>query len=40
MEYVSKHTQGFDEFSARAHEFDIQSASQVTGVPAESIEKL
>ena len=40
MEYVSKHTQGFEEFSARAREFDFEFASQITGVPAQSIEKL
>ena len=40
MEYVSKHTQGFEEFSARARDFDLEFASQVTGVPAQSIEHL
>ena len=40
MEYVSKHTQGFEEFSARTHDFDVEFASQVTGVPAQSIEHL
>ena len=27
MEYVSKHTQGFEEFSARARDFDVEFAS-------------
>ena len=40
MEYVSKHTQGFEQFSARASEFNIGFASQVTGVPVQSIEDL
>ena len=40
MEYVSKHTQGFEEFSARARDFDVEFASQVTGVPAQSIAHL
>ena len=40
MEYVSKHTQGFEQFSARASEFNIWFASQVTGVPVQSIEDL
>ena len=40
LEYVFKHTQGFEEFSARAGEFNIEYASQVTGVNAKNIEKL
>ena len=40
IEYVSKHTQGFEEFSARASEFDCEFASHVTGVPEQSINKL
>ena len=40
MEYVSKHTQGFEQFSARASEFNIGFASQVTGVPVQSIKDL
>ena len=40
MEYVSKHTQDFEEFSARARDFDVEFASQVTGVSAQSIEHL
>ena len=39
-EYISKHTQGFEEFLARACDFDVEFASQVTGVPAQSIEHL
>ena len=40
MEYVSKHTQGFEQFSARASEFNIGFASQVTGIPVQSIKDL
>jgi anaerobic selenocysteine-containing dehydrogenase len=40
MEYVSKHTQGFEEFSDRVGQFDCEFASQVTGVPEQSIKKL
>ena len=40
MEYVSKHTQGFEQFSARASEFNIGFASQVTGIPVQSINDL
>jgi len=40
IEYVSKHTQGFEEFSARASEFDCEFASHVTGVPEQSINRL
>ena len=40
IEYVSKHTQGFEEFSTRASEFDCEFASHVTGVPEQSINRL
>ncbi len=39
-EFIARHVHGFSEFSSHVRQYDPQKASEISGVPAEMIEKL